>query len=160
MKTWMYEAIVVWVVLAIVAYCSGNSITEWVGAIAVMAAFGHTQISDRLAERQKIKIDPDIPCYKHLLTYFFVKEAMWLAYFILHRSYAALVGVGLFLLYPAWRKFWRWYYPILPTRIVSIPEIPAVTTYADPSSFWRDIEEEKTVRMELPTTRMELPKGQ
>jgi hypothetical protein len=35
------------------------------------------------------------------------KECLWLVYFILHHSWSALAGVGLFLAFPIWRKWWR-----------------------------------------------------
>lgn len=118
MKTWMYEATLVAIIMALVAFFTGNSIVEWVGAGAVFCAFNYVQIADRLAEKQKQKLQPEVPCYWKLGFYFAVKEVLWLMYFLLHNSYSALVGVGVFLLYPLWRKLWRKYNPLPPLRIV------------------------------------------
>lgn len=113
-KTWMYESLIVGCILATVALLSSNPLVEWIGALAVFCAFNYAQIADRLAERQKFKTQPDVPCYWKMQIYFVAKEILWLSYFLLHRSYAALVGVGIFLLYPLWRKLWRKYNPIPP----------------------------------------------
>ncbi|HVI39140.1 MAG TPA: hypothetical protein VM577_00635 [Anaerovoracaceae bacterium] len=101
-------------VLAATAYFTGNSVLEWIGAAAVLCAFSHAQISDRMVEKQAIKVVPDVECYRKSIWFFVMKEALWFAYFILHHSYSALVGVILFLLYPIWRKIWRRYHPLLP----------------------------------------------
>lgn len=73
----------------------------------MLLSFGHAAISDRMTEKQAAMVRPDVECYRWSWRYFIGKEALWVAYFILHRSYAALVGCGLFLVYPAWRKVYR-----------------------------------------------------
>lgn len=118
MKTWMYESIVAAIVLITVAWLTGNSSAEWIGAAAVFCAFNHAQIADRLAEKQKFKVEPDVPCYWKLGIFFVLKEAFWLTYFLMHQSYSALVGVVLFLLYPLWRGLWRHYNPIAQPYII------------------------------------------
>lgn len=114
MKTWVYESIIVAIILICVTLVTSNgTLTEWIGAAAVFCAFNHAQISDRLAERQAIKVVPDVKCYWKLIWFFITKEILWFTYFMLQHSYAALVGVILFILYPIWRKIWRHYYPIV-----------------------------------------------
>lgn len=110
----MIESLTAASILAAVAYFTGNSIAEWIGAAAVFCAFNHAQISDRMVEKQAAKTTPDVECYRKSIWFFMLKEVLWLTYFILHHSYSALVGVFLFLLYPVWRKIWRKYHPLVP----------------------------------------------
>lgn len=110
MKTWCFEALFVGVVLLLVAALSGGTIVEFVGAVAVLLAFMHGQVSDRLAERQVLK--PTVECYRKLLWYWCLKEALWVAYFIAHESYSALAGAGIFIAYPIWRRWWRKRHPL------------------------------------------------
>lgn len=107
MKTWKVEMFFVAVVLAAVVLATGGAFTERLGALAVLLAFGHAQVADRMAEKQAAMAKPDVHCWRWSLRYFVGKELLWLAYFIAHRSWSALVGVGVFLLYPLWRKWWR-----------------------------------------------------
>lgn len=118
MKTWKIELAVVGFALAVVGERTNGGWTEAVGALAVLAAFGHAQVSERMREREALKSKPDVRCHAWSLRYFMAKELLWLAYFIAHRSWAALVGVGVFLLYPLWRKWWRARHPIARTRVV------------------------------------------
>jgi hypothetical protein len=41
-----------------------------------------------------------------------MKEVLWIAFFVLQGSYAAVVGAALFALYPAWRRAWRAFHPM------------------------------------------------
>lgn len=112
MRTYTVERAVVGVVLAVVAFFSAGGWTEWLGALAVLAGFSHAQIADRLAEREAAREAPVVECYAKAARYWVAKEALWFAYFVLHRSWAALAGCALFLAYPAWRRLWRRYHPI------------------------------------------------
>ncbi len=112
MKTWMAELVVVWLVLAgVVLYTHGGWL-ETVGALAVLAAFAHGQVAERMREKEALKSKPDVRCFRWSTRYFFAKELLWLAYFVAHRSWSALVGVGVFLAYPLWRKWWRKRHPL------------------------------------------------
>lgn len=112
MKTWIVESMVVAAILGGFTYLAGSKSVEWLGAAAVWCAFSHAQIAERLAERQAAQPKPDVPCFKKLGAYFFLKELLWLSYFLLNKSYAALLGVFIFLLYPFWRKLWRRIHPL------------------------------------------------
>lgn len=125
MKTWHYETAFVALVLFLVTFFFKNTPIEYVGSLAVLLTFGHAQISERLAEREALrnllyrlreegiekvvrKKDPlQVDCYKKMLYYFVGKELCWCVYFLTSKSYAALVGVVVFLLYPLWRRYWR-----------------------------------------------------
>jgi hypothetical protein len=115
-RTWQAEMLVVAGVLTIVALASGGGWLEIVGASAVLLSFGHAQVADRLAEQEAERrayvrfADLDahgVSCYRWATRYLVGKETLWLVYFVLHRSWAALAGVGLFLAYPVWRRWWR-----------------------------------------------------
>lgn len=112
LQTWMVEACVVFIVLATVAMLTGNRLVEWIGTFAVFGTFLHAQVADRMQEKQAIKITPDVHCFRWSTRYFVCKELLWFVYFFIHQSYAALVGVILFLLYPFWRTWWRRRYPL------------------------------------------------
>jgi hypothetical protein len=106
-RTWKIEMLVVWTALVATLAITRGGQVEWLGALAVLAAFGHTQVTERMREREAVKAKPDVACHRWALGYFLAKEALWLVYFVLHHSWSALVGVGVFLLYPLWRKWWR-----------------------------------------------------
>lgn len=99
---------VVGTVLATVNYFTGKLFTiESLAAIAVLLSFGHAQIADRMAEQESLREKPSVDCYKKLWYYFIGKEIFWCLYFFLNQSYAALVGVAIFICYPIWRDIYR-----------------------------------------------------
>lgn len=106
-RTWQLEAIAVALVLAVVTILTGNKLREWIGSAAVFISFLHAQVSDRLAADQATRPEPLVPCHGRAQQYFIAKEGLWLAYFLLSQTWAALVGVGLFLAYPLWRRYYR-----------------------------------------------------
>lgn len=116
MKAWRFELLIVAHVLVVTWAFTGAQWLELVGAAAVLLALAHAQIADRMAEREAQKRDPDVPCWRWSRRYFMGKELLWLAYFVGHRSWSALVGVGVFLLYPLWRAWYRARFPFLKER--------------------------------------------
>ena len=112
MKTWYFEVGFVATVLLAVVLLSHGSALELVGSAAVLASFGHASVSERLAEREAARTRPSVECHRKALWYFVAKEALWFVYFIAHHSYAALVGCGVFLAYPIWRRAWRRWHPL------------------------------------------------
>ena len=111
-KTWHFELGVVAAVLAAVVVCTGGSYVEWIGAAAVTLSFVHAQVADRLAEKDAARPKPAVACHRWATRYLVGKEALWLAYFVIHQSWSALAGVGLFLAFPVWRRLWRRKYPL------------------------------------------------
>lgn len=118
MKTWKLEMLVVFVVLGTVVWFKGGGWLEWLGAAAVLAAFGNAQVTFRMAEREGQKPKPDVHCHAWAGRYFLAKELLWIAYFVAHKSWAALVGAGVFLLYPLWRIWWRKRHPLNANRVL------------------------------------------
>jgi len=105
------HAAVAFVLLATWA-TSGFGWLEFAGCAAVQCAFGHAAIADRFAEREALRTVPEVECHRSSLRYFVAKEVLWLAYFVGHKSWSAIVGVGVFLAYPAWRRWYRARFPI------------------------------------------------
>lgn len=97
--------------LAVNASTHGGGL-ELIGAGAVLLSFGHAQVAERLAEREGAREQAAVECHRWALRYLVGKESLWLAYFVLHRSWSALAGVVLFLVYPVWRRAWRSWRPL------------------------------------------------
>ncbi len=111
-RTYVYELAVVAVILVVVTALTAKVWHEWVGALAVWFGFGYVTIVNRMEERQAIQPKPSVECYWKLKWYFGTKEALWISYFILRQSYAAIVGCVVFVGYPVWRRWYRQHYPI------------------------------------------------
>ena len=91
---------------------TGGSVVEFVGAAAVFLGFMHAEIADRMVEREARRPVAEIECYPWARRYFLAKELLWLSYFIAHKSYAALAGVAVFVVYPLWRAWYRRRFPL------------------------------------------------
>ncbi len=107
MKTWHFEMAIVAAALTLTLAITGAPLLEFVGAAAVLASFGHASVSERLAAQEAARAAPTVACHRWALRYWVAKEICWVVYFVAHRSYAALVGCGVFLVYPLWRRWWR-----------------------------------------------------
>lgn len=112
MRTWHIEIAIVAAVLTAVALVTGPGLIELVGAAAVTLSFAHTQVADRLAEREAARSSASVACHRWAARYLVGKEVLWLAYFVAHRSWSALAGVVLFLGYAPWRRWWRSRHPL------------------------------------------------
>jgi hypothetical protein len=106
-KTWHYEATVVLVILGVTVYTSGNQSIEYLGALAVFFSFMLMEIQDRSNEKEKLKAVPDNECYHWAPRYLYLKEFLWVSYFLMKGAHSALVGSFIFMLYPLWRKLYR-----------------------------------------------------
>jgi len=106
-RTWHVELAVVAVVLAAVNVIARRGPIEWIGALAVLASFAHGQVADRLAEKEGQRERPEVDCHLMSRRYFVAKEALWVVYFLALGAWSPLVGCALFLVYPAWRAWWR-----------------------------------------------------
>jgi hypothetical protein len=105
--TWQIEAAVVGVSLLMVVVFSGGKSVEYLGAVAVFFTFMHAQVGMYMADAQREMPTPAVQCWRWAQRYFFIKEVLWLGYFVLLHAWSALAGVALFLLYPAWRKYYK-----------------------------------------------------
>lgn len=117
-RTWQLELAAASAVLAAVAIGTGGGAVELLGAGAVALSFAHAQVADRLAEAERERsayvrfVDGAtdahaVACHRWTARYLVGKESLWLVYFVAHRSWSALAGVALFLIYTPWRRWWR-----------------------------------------------------
>lgn len=103
----MVESAVVAIVLFIPVALNGFKLSEIICSVAVLFTFKHAQIADRMQEKQAILEKPDVYCYRWSNRYFTIKEALWITFFLMIGSYAALCGSILFFVYPFWRRLYR-----------------------------------------------------
>lgn len=103
-----YEIALIGLVLFVVAFVTSvpflesdieASVIIWLSACAVFITFIHGALCFDLSTNQVSK--------KSVLGigfYWISKEFLWLAVFLLSGAYPAIIGTGLFILYPLWRK--------------------------------------------------------
>lgn len=109
MKTWQKEALVASTILSIspIVHRSG---WEALGALAVLLSFMHGQIGDRhtsaAATKHAAGQEVEVECWRWERRYFLGKEVLWVVYFIHLQAWSALVGCGIFVAYPVWRRWW------------------------------------------------------
>lgn len=95
--TWAFEASLVAALLGTVSYFNGGG-KEWIGTAAVLITFIQYQKSLQIEEAQKEQ--------KSIIARLGIgKDLLFFTYFLLSETYAPLVGAGIFLSYPAWRKW-------------------------------------------------------
>lgn len=112
MKVWKTEMLIVACALMSTNIAVSQSLVEFVGGLAVLATFGHIQVASRLHEQaldfaRSEGTTSFVDCSYMFNRYLVAKELLWVSYFILHESWSALVGCGLFLAYPIWRRIRR-----------------------------------------------------
>lgn len=112
MKTWHVENAVVVAVLAAVWVGTGCKPIELLGSVAVFCGFCCGSISARLTEREAQRAKPSVECHRLYWWFFVAKEVGWAGYFIVSGAWSALVGCGLFAVYPLWRSLWRRWHPL------------------------------------------------
>jgi len=117
-RTYHIEEGLVLFLLIMVGIFAGKGLLEWIGVLAVFFTFKHTIISERLQEAEAERAIKDglhtvtVECYPKLGQNFLIKECLWFVYFIFLGAWSALAGVGIFLLYPVWRKQYRKHRPL------------------------------------------------
>ncbi len=110
MRTWILESTIVAAILSAVVFIKPFQRSEFVCTAAVWVTFMHAQVAGRMQEKQSSMLKPDVHCYKWSARYFLIKEGLWIIFFIMIRSYAALLGAIVFFLYPFWRKCYIKYF--------------------------------------------------
>ena len=118
MKTWHFESLVVVLILSAITYFTGNRYQDWIAVLAVWLSFGHASISERLREKEAAQDIPTIECYQKLNYYWIAKEIVWVIFFLATKSYSALVGCFIFIIYPYWRKLWRKLHPKIQYDVI------------------------------------------
>lgn len=162
-RMWHLETIAVMICVAMVILLFGNSPVEWVGFAALSLAHGRNSIMFRLSEGQEksTPLDPHhVECGRWIPVYFFGSELCWAAYFLLHRSWAALAGVAIFVSYGQWRRWygkWRLLNELPRKTEGSVKTIPTPTpskplSYADILKASREMRATSQPAEEIPCT--------
>lgn len=116
-RMWHVETLVVMLIMSAVAIASGNNLVEWIGFSALCLAHGRNSVMIRMSESQ-VAHDAGNPhhveCHAWATWYLWFGEVFWACYFLAHKSWSALCGVGVFALFPIWR---RWYSKSKRTRV-------------------------------------------
>lgn len=107
MKTWQIESLVVLLLLTLSLFFKEVTFADVTCVIAVWVTFMHAQVADRMQEKQAAMVKPDVECFRWSNRYFYVKEILWVVFFISLHSYPALIGCFTFLIYPYYRKLYR-----------------------------------------------------
>lgn len=107
LRTWHLELLVAACVVVSTTALTAHRAIDWLACLAVLASFCHGQVAARMSEAQGALPTPTVDCYRIATVYWVAKEALWLTFFVLQGSYAAVCGCLLFAVYPAWRRWWR-----------------------------------------------------
>jgi len=107
----VFELSAVVIVLVFTAIVSGRELVEWLGVFGVILTFEYTLIATRLGENEEHGTQEEKKYFKRLLLFYYLKELVWLAYFIILGAWSAIVGVVIFLLYGGWRIAWHKHSP-------------------------------------------------
>lgn len=108
LRLWHYETLAVCAFVAAIVMVSGNDPVEWVGFAALSLAHGRNSVMFRFVEmhQRMAPADPHhVECWRWNTVYFLLAECFWATYFVIHRSWAALAGVAVFVGYSQWRKW-------------------------------------------------------
>lgn len=108
-RTWHVEAAFVVVALTMLTEFTHPRPVDWLALFAVIYTFNHCQVTSRMAEAQADSPEPSVECHRAAAVYWIVKECLWIVYFGIQRSWAAVGGAVIFAAYPAWRRWWRAY---------------------------------------------------
>lgn len=117
-KTWMMESAFVITVLAVSPMLTAALTHDWrragleaIAALAVYFSFKHASVAERMREADEANArsgaGSTTECAPKLNTFFIYKEVLWVAFFSLSGAWSALIGCGIFLLYPVWRAAYR-----------------------------------------------------
>lgn len=94
------EAILAASILIALALSTGG-LLEWIGGLAVFTGFLHLQVQEEA--RGFAPLATSVRFYILMVA----REILWISYFLLAGTYAAIIGSILFLAFPLWR---RWLY--------------------------------------------------
>ena len=116
--TWQYEAPIIAIILCVVAFFGSpvpwanptdptiwkHFFINWLSVVAVMGSFLHAQVGTHMSEAMEVAENPAVHCFTWSGRYWIVKEILWAIVFFLSGAFPAIIGSGLFILYPAWRE--------------------------------------------------------
>ncbi len=84
----------------------GNGAVELIGTTAAFLTFSYVSLAERI-EHEARRPERDRGAIPDLTRRLYLKESVWLAYFLLTGATSAAFGAILFLSYGMWRKAWR-----------------------------------------------------
>jgi hypothetical protein len=115
LRTWHVEGVAVGVALVSALFLFGKAgdWREWVAALGVQLGFHHASVADRLRESEEARpvSAHSVECVSWLHRYFVGKEVAWVVYFLSTGAISALVGCGVFIAHPFWRRWYRARWP-------------------------------------------------
>ena len=114
------EALFVFLMLFIIAVCSGSKAVDWSAASAVFLGFVDAQISFDLAEHQTKSGGQEGA--KKLHNIYVLKELGWVVTFLLLQSWPLLFGAIIFSLYPTIRRWLSSRQAFRETKVQSLEE--------------------------------------
>ncbi len=113
MKTYHFESLIAALILVIsTMLLTTGRVEDWLTMLGVFFLFQYVSIGNRLEERHASQENPEVACVRWMSRYMYIKEAFFVASFIVIGLYPPLVGSAIFMIYPAWRKLWRKWYPL------------------------------------------------
>lgn len=117
-QAWVLESTFVLTTLLLTALLSGKGWVEYIAVLAVYFTFKHASVSERLREandaNSRNASAETVACAPKLNRFFYMKEVLWVAFFLLSGSWSALAGCVVFLLYGWWRAAYRKHHPKKP----------------------------------------------
>lgn len=117
LKAHHVETIFAAAILSLTALISGKGWIEWIGVVGVTMTFEYQVLSTYLrehaeAKKRKGRSDGNANLVREIQVLYYLKELVWIAYFMFLGAYSALVGTILFICYGIWRRQYRKYFPI------------------------------------------------
>ncbi len=103
MRTYQKEYTIVGLFLSIPVMLNPTTVNA-LAALAIFFTFQSHQVAGHLQEKQDTK-NPSVECHKKLNLYYYIKEGLWMAFFIWSGAYSGIIGSGVFLAYPYWRSY-------------------------------------------------------
>lgn len=112
LKPHYIETAVAAAILVAVAVISQKGWVEWIGVLGVILTFEYQVLSTYLREhaearKQRGAEKKSDTIYKEIQVLFYLKEVIWVSYFLALGAYSALAGTVIFICYGIWRKAYR-----------------------------------------------------
>ncbi len=124
LKAHHLETVIAALILSAVATLSGRGWVEWIGVFGVTLTFEYQVLSTYLREHSEARKKVHGPTAKdaavltEIQVLYYLKECVWIAYFLFLGAYSALAGTMIFIAYGFWRRLYRKTLPIAEVDII------------------------------------------
>lgn len=124
LKAHHLETLIAATILTLVAVVSGRGWVEWIGVFGVTLTFEYQVLSTYLREHSEARKKVHGPTAKdaavltEIQILYYLKECVWIAYFLFLGAYSALAGTIIFIAYGFWRRLYRQALPIAEVDII------------------------------------------